>query len=77
MVQFVAPTQPAATKAVPLRIVDHKAKQHVKPAASGRALSVMFHGPADAVQQATQQLRKDRNRCLLRKDRNRCFILGM
>ena len=64
MVQFVAPTQPAATKAVPLRIVDHKAKQP-KPAPIGRALSVMFHGPADSVQQATQQLRKDRNGCFM------------
>ena len=58
IVRFVSPTQTAA-KAVDVRIVDHKAKQ-AKPAQSSRVLSVMFHGPADPVQQATQMLRKNR-----------------
>ena len=57
IIRFVTPTESAA-KSVDVRIVDHKTKQPKQ--VSGRVLSVMFHGPADAVQQATQKLRKDR-----------------
>ena len=55
--RFVTPTE-SAEKSVDVRILDHKTRQPKQ--ISGRALSVMFHGPSDAVQQATQKLRKDR-----------------